>query len=307
MGVLRVKPRIILLISILFAIAFASVVSSAMLPFTDRYYKDFNEGEEMTLDMVELDTLRFTYDGTNYSMRLLNIYSDYATIRVEMSAMDIQKNQPLEFDLDDDDEWDFNVELMFPDEDEAMFRLKLNEIEEEEPPEPPVENNTNLTNSTDTTNSTNTTDDSGTDDSDNTPADDTSDDDTGSENITTDTNSNTQTPDPDEITGDVVYNINIDIEIPPGSGIGVLLIVAIVLGGLYLYKKVRKKDRIDGSVPKKIHKNQPKIISPPVDRKAAVKKTVKKFIKNTRKSFKVGRQRFAGLIAGEEFIKNPKN
>lgn len=306
MGVLRVKSRIILLVSILFAIAFASVVSSEMLPFSDRYYKDFYEGEEMTLDLRELDTVRFTYYETNYSMRLLNIYTDSATIRVEMSAMDVQKNQPVEFDLDNDDEWDLNVELMFPDSDEAMFKLELNEIEEPEPPEPPVENNTNTTNSTDTTNSTNSTDDS-----DDNSADDNSDDDTISQNTTANTNSNSnnQTA-PDEITGDVVYNINIDIEIPPGSGIGVLLIVAIVLGGLVAYKKLKKKygnEEINEAVSRK--KQSKKLLKPthPVNRKVAAKKAVKKFMKNTRKSFRTGRQRFAGLIAGDDFVKKPKN
>jgi len=293
----------------------SSFVFAEIPSFSDKYYEDFHEGEEATGGFGELDKLIFTYYDINYTMRLLNIYSHSCMLRVENSAKDIQLDETLEFDVDEDDIWDLKITLTDINSGLVVLDFVLNEIEEV----PPVENitnttNTTLTNSTDTnattTNTTITTNaDTNTtsqdDDSDNNPS--------ASSQIIIIPADTDDIPSPDEVTGDVVYNINIDVSLPPGSGIGVLLIVAIILGGLVVYKKVKKKHNpkdkthhlSEGKNNKKTKNQIPQ--KPAISKKVLVKKNLKKFIKKTNKSMKLGRQRFAELIAGDDFVRKPKN
>ncbi len=306
------------MVCVFFALALASAVYASYDGFSDIYYKNFNEGDETVFDLKDLDIVRFTYDDMNYSVRLMGIYSETVRIIVTHKYFDLQLSNPLDVDLDSDDEGDLTIELEYMDPEQAGLRLGLKELEEPEPD--PPENTTNTTNSTSTnsTNSTNTTSNSNNSD---TNSDDSNNDDnnTISQNTTTTSNSNTQNTSTqssksNKATGDVVYNVNIDITIPPGSGVGVLLILAIVLGGLFVYKKVKRKygdedteiEMVSGKKAKKqpkMKKEEPKKINrEPVD----VKKAVKKFARKTGKSFTKGRKRFAEMIAGDGFVRKPK-
>jgi hypothetical protein len=189
----------------------------------------------------------------------------------------------------------------------------LNEIEVEEP----EENITNTTNTT-STNTTNTSNTSSQNQDNNSNHNNNNDE---SQNTTTTSNSNEQNNGTEssndnskkttDVTGDVVYNINIDISIPPGSGIGVLVIIAIVLGGLFAYKKARKRwagdeGEIEGTAREKRVKKSPKITQKEPIKAADMKKAFKNFMKKTGKTITKSRKRIAEMIAGDNFMRKPK-
>ena len=93
----------------------------------------------------------------------------------------------------------------------------------------------------------------------------------------------------------VVYDINININIPPGGGFGTLIIVLIVGCGLFANKKIRKRirdkdERINAGLPEPAKEPSRLIL----------------FLKWLGRNLKKARKWIGSKIAGEDFSKKKK-
>ena len=253
--------------------------------FSTFYYDDFIEGEDITPTFEELDLLVFTYYGKNYTLRVLGIHSMSADIRVEKRGLEIFVNQTWSFNVDDENDYDLDVTLLYTDSDVATFKLELQEKPEPEPEE----------NLTDGTNSTDDSTGNSSEDEDDEPE-------------TQNSGNNSPKIGPEEssanksssATGDVVYNMNIDINLPAGGGMGLLIIVAIVLCGFVVYKKVKiRLGKKRGEISSKKHPAVPK-------KDSEARKAYKKFKRKLGKLAVRTRKWVGEKIAGEEFVRKGK-
>jgi len=263
-------------ILILVSIALLSMVSFSAFAELPRYRtfedSDFIEGEEMIETFEDLDTLVFEYYDEEYSFRVLTVYTASVIVREDNTAIEIDLDQTHAFDIDEEDEdTDLKVTVRGIDDGKATLKFELIEKPEPEPEPEPEVNNTNTT----------------------------------EPDPEPEPEPETQSePDPDPEpeeqpeedagpTGTVVYNININI--PAGGGFGTLLIVVIVVGGLFAYKKIRKGMR---EKQKRMEQGLPE---PP---KSPSK--LKPFLKSAGKKMKKGRKWIGHKIAGEDLTKKKK-
>ena len=273
-------------IFILFSIALLLILSlcayADIPPYQTFEDDDFIEGEGLTEVFQPLDTLVFNYYDEEYSFRVLGVYAESAYVRADGTAIEINLWDTHYFNIDDDDDYDLNVTLTDIDsDDQATFKFELNMKYVPEPEPEPEVNNTNTTD-TNTTNTT-TTGSDGEPDPDPDPE-------PGPEEEPEEEETDTTGP-----TGDVVYDINININIPPGGGFGALIIAIIVLGGLFAYKKVKKGAK---EKEERREKGLPELPKGP--------SKFKQFRKGFGKRMKKGRKWLGHKISGEEIQKKKK-
>lgn len=301
MGVLKVKELNSVGIFILFLIAMLSILSlcayAEIPPYKTVYDEDFIEGESLTASFEALDTLEFDYYGEEYSFRVLGVYSESVYVRADSTAIEIMMWETHPFDIDDEDGYDLNVTLRDVDDDEkATLKFELNLKPEPEPEINETNTTTTDTNTTNTT-STNTTDDGSSDDEPEPEPEEEPEEEDGE-------TEEEDEPEEDEDdatgpTGDVVYDINININIPPGGGFGTLIIVIIVLGGLFGYKKIRK--RMKEKEEEAAHPGQKNLPEKPKG-----PSEFKRFKKSFGRKMKKARKWLGHKIAGEQPEKKKK-
>lgn len=271
----------------------ASIVFASEDDYFNRYYyEDFIEGEDITPTMEELDILTFTYYGENYTFRVLSVHLQSSDVRVEKKALEILVNQTWSFNLDDDvEDYDLDVALLDINDGEATFRFSLYK-------KPEIDDEENITNSTNTTDNstTNTTNNSDTPEANNTHNNDsTADNSADYNNETADDADEEGTESSNETkkspTGGTVINITFNITLPPGSGIGLIVVIVIVLGGLLVYKKARVK------MDKKTAEQKPG------EKKPQPGFDYDKFKAKLKKKFDKARIKIAKKIGGEDFAR----
>lgn len=249
------KLRYIFFLSIvlLILIDIASAVNDENTFYT-RYYEDFVEGEDLTINLGVLDTLKFTYYNQNYSLRVLGVYSKSATIRIEKRGFDVNLDQTLSFNFDSIDDYDLEITLIALEDHTATFRLELNEKPSDEDDDEQI----NDTNSTDTSDSD---DDDGSDDNSDDDNDNSDDDSTNSNsnssssgtsryidlrgissrvsNSSTTRRSSTTSTNPDKeekITGADVIDLNFNLTLTTKSGV-LFLIGCLLLGVIFVFHR----------------------------------------------------------------------
>jgi hypothetical protein len=245
--------------------------SPSVSAFETYYDEDFIEGGELTSSLEVLDVQKFSYYGENYSLRVLGVYSNFATVRVEKSAKDIHMDEEAKFNIDDNIDYDISVRLTSTNDRTAILQLSLfDKSPPEDDPEPDDDSDNTDDSSDDDT------DDS--DDSDSSDSDDDSDDSssaTSSSSSTTSTqnspsssqssttSSSTTNSDDDSdvkvIDGATTINVSFNFTFTPQSAIGFVLTAIIVVGGVIVYKKsdfIPKRKRKKGKKGKRIKRSK---------------------------------------------------
>lgn len=235
----------------IFFLAIALQFSAAALEEGEsytHYYPDFYEGRNITKSIGLLELLKFTYYGENYTMRVLSVTSTNSLVRVEKRGLELEVNGPHGFNFDSDGDDDLMVTLTHLDPpDMATFFLQLNR----KPWDVPVQNSTpnitqNTTNSSSAANASSTppqqspvlvTSAAAANSTRNSSG-------SASNSSSRASSGNSTQAAPSKVSaGDVNFYITINLNVPPGSGIGLLFVIAIVLGGLVIYQKKRHRIR----------------------------------------------------------------
>jgi hypothetical protein len=246
-------------ILIFILIALAASASAQDLPFSTEYDEDFIEGESVKKGFGELDKLIFTYMGENHTFRLMSFSEETSRcdIVVDKKGTEIADGETVTFALLPGSVGDLDVKLLRVDDDSAVFRLTLSDWLVQDDDDGSNDDSTNATNTT-AANSTNTTAANSTSPANSTNASSSSSNNAAANQQSSNSNqessnNNQQSPAQQEtsqtlnaggssyIGGGTIVNINFNITLPQGSGVGFLIIVAIVLGGLLVYKKLKKR------------------------------------------------------------------
>lgn len=231
-------------------LAASAVLAQDPRDFKERHYENFVEGEDLTTSLAELDMLIFTYYGENYTSRILGVYEESAMVRVEKKAVELMVDGIFEFDIDDEGDLDMSVELLSTGSGAAtlefiLYKKPWDVDDDTDNATDSINHTTNSTNNISNISNSAASNPQASGNNTQTSSSSTSSINAAQQNASNQQLTQNQTASPVQTqqspTGGTVVNINFNIALPQGSGIGLLIIIAIVLGGLLVYKKLRKK------------------------------------------------------------------